>query len=89
VQAKSLQGYFQGRWRADPDFDGSLQYKVKVGRNGKVISLEGADERSRIYLNKTGFLKPGETVSKNGQQDQKIYLILNSTGEVQTLDDGE
>jgi hypothetical protein len=89
VQAKGLQGYFQGRWRADPNFDGSLQYKVNVGRNGKVISLEGADERSRIYLNKTGFLKPGEAVSKNGQQDQKVWLILNSTGDVQTLSDGE
>jgi hypothetical protein len=89
VQAKGLQGYFQGRWRADPNFDGSLQYKVNVGRNGKVISLEGADERSRVYLNKTGFLKPGEAVSKNGQQDQKVWLILNSTGDVQTLADGE
>jgi Domain of unknown function (DUF4335) len=89
VQAKGLQGYFQGRWRADPNFDGSLQYKVNVGRNGKVISLEGADERSRVYLNKTGFLKPGEAVSKNGQQDQKVWLILNSTGDVQTLSDGE
>jgi Domain of unknown function (DUF4335) len=89
IQAKGLQGYFQGRWRADPNFDGSLQYKVNVGRNGKVISLEGADERSRVYLNKTNFLKPGEAVSKNGQQDQKVWLILNSTGDVQTLADGE
>ncbi len=89
VQAKGLQSYFQGFWRADPNFDGSLQYKVNVGRNGKVVSLEGVDERSRIYLNKTGFLKPGEAVSKNGQQDQKVWLILNSTGDVQTLADGE
>ncbi len=89
VQAKGLQGHFQGRWRADPNFDGSLQYRVNVGRNGKVISLEGVDERSRVYLNKTSFLKPGEAVSKNGQQDQKVWLILNSTGDVQTLADGE
>jgi Domain of unknown function (DUF4335) len=89
IQAKGLQGYFQGRWRADPNFDGSLQYKVNVGRNGKVLSLEGADERSRIYLDKTGFLKPGEAVSKNSPQDQKVWLILNSTGDVQTLADGE
>ncbi len=89
VQAKGLQGYFQGRWRADPNFDGSLQYRVNIGRNGKVISLEGADERSRVYLSKTNFLKPGEAVSKNSQQDQKVWLILNSTGDVQTLADGE
>jgi serine/threonine protein kinase len=89
VQAKGLKGYFQRRWRADPNFYGSLQYKVKVGRNGKVVTIEGVDERSRIYLNKTGFLKPDETVSKNGQQDQKIRLILSSTGDVQTLADGE
>ncbi len=89
VQAKGLQGYFQGRWRADPNFDGSIQYKVNVGKDGKVISLEGADERSRIFLNKTNFLKPGEVVSKNGQKDQKVWLILNYTGDVQTLTDGE
>jgi Domain of unknown function (DUF4335) len=89
VQAKGLQGYFQGRWRADPNFDGSLQYRVNVGRSGKVISLEGVDERSRVYLSKTNFLKPGEVVSRNGQQDQKVWLILDSTGSVQTLADGE
>ncbi len=89
VQAKGLQGYFQGRWRADPNFDESLQYKVNIGRNGRVLSIEGQTEKSRIYLNKTGFLKPGEAVSKNGQQDQNVWLILNSTGEVQTLASGE
>jgi hypothetical protein len=89
VQAKGLQNHFQGRWRADPNSEGSLQYRVRVGRNGKVISLEGADSRSQTYLDKTGFLKKDEVVSKSGQQDQRVWLILNSTGEVQTLADGE
>jgi hypothetical protein len=89
TQAKELQSYFQERWRADPDFDRSLKYKVNVGRNGKVISLEGADVISRIYLNKTGFLKPGEAVSKNGQRDQKVWLFLTPAGNVHTWDAGE
>jgi hypothetical protein len=89
VQAKGLQGYFQKIWRADPNFDSSLQYKVNVGRNGRVISLEGIDERSKIYLNKTNFLKPGAAVSSSGQKDQKILLMLHSTGDVQTFSDEE
>jgi Domain of unknown function (DUF4335) len=89
VQAKGLQGYFQKIWRADPNFDSSLQYKVNVGRNGKVISLEGIDEKSKIYLNKTNFLKPGAAVSSSGQKDQKILLMLHSTGDVQTFSDEE
>jgi Domain of unknown function (DUF4335) len=89
VQAKGLQGYFQKIWRADPNFDSSLQYKVNVGRNGKVISLEGIDEKSKVYLNKTNFLKPGVAVSSNGQKDQKVLLMLHSTGDVQTFSDEE
>ncbi len=89
VQAKGLQGYFQKIWRADPKFDSSLQYKVNVGRNGRVISVEGSDENSKTYLNKTNFLKPGAVVSSSGQKDQKILLMLHSTGDVQTFSEEE
>jgi Domain of unknown function (DUF4335) len=89
VQAKGLQGYFQKIWRADPKFDSSLQYKVNVGRNGRVISVEGSDENSKTYLNKTSFLKPGAVVSSSGQKDQKILLMLHSTGDVQTFSEEE
>jgi Domain of unknown function (DUF4335) len=89
VQTRGLQGYFQNRWKADPNFDESLQYRVNVAKNGRVLSIEGQTEKSRIYLNKTGFLKPGEVVSKSAQQDQKVWLILNPTGDVQTLADSE
>jgi Domain of unknown function (DUF4335) len=89
VQTRGLQGYFQGRWKADPNFDESLQYRVNVAKNGRVLSIEGQTEKSRVYLNKTGFLKPGEVVSPSGRQDQKVWLILNPTGDVQTLADSE
>jgi Domain of unknown function (DUF4335) len=89
VQTRGLQGYFQNRWKADPNFDESLQYRVNVAKNGRVLSIEGQTEKSRVYLNKTGFLKPGEVVSKSAQQDQKVWLILNPTGDVQTLADSE
>jgi Domain of unknown function (DUF4335) len=89
VQAKGLQGYFQKIWRADPKFSSSLQYKVNVGRNGRVISLEGIDQESKFYLDKTNFLKPGIAVSASGQKDQKIVLVLHSTGDVQTFSDEE
>jgi Domain of unknown function (DUF4335) len=89
VQTRGLQGYFQNRWKADPNFDESLQYRVNIAKNGRVLSIEGQTEKSRVYLNKTGFLKPGEVVSQSGQQDQKVWLILNPTGDVQTLADSE
>jgi Domain of unknown function (DUF4335) len=89
VQTRGLQNHFQGRWKGDPNFGESLEYQVNVGKNGRVISVEGRTEKSRIYLSKTGFLKPGDLVSKTGQQDQKVWLILNPTGEVQTLADSE
>jgi hypothetical protein len=89
VQTRGLQGYFQNRWKADPNFDESLQYRVNIAKNGRVLSIEGQTEKSRVYLNKTSFLKPGEVVSKSGQQDQKVWLILNPTGDVQTLADSE
>jgi hypothetical protein len=89
VQVKGVQEYFQKIWRADPKFDGDLQYRVSVGRNGKVTSLEGLDDQSRFYLSKTNFLKPGEKVSKIGQQNQNVLLFLYRTGEVNTIADGE
>jgi hypothetical protein len=89
VQVKGLQEYFQKIWRADPKFSSSLQYKVNVGRNGKVISLEGIDQESKFYLNKTNFLKPGAAVSSSGEKDQKVLLMLHSTGDVQTFSDEE
>jgi hypothetical protein len=89
VQASGLRSYFQSFWRADPKFGESLQYKVSVDGNGKVLSVGGDDEKSRTYLSKTGFLKPGETVSKKGSQSQKILLILHSTGDVEALPDTE
>jgi Domain of unknown function (DUF4335) len=89
VQVKGLQGYFQKIWRADPNFDSSLRYTVNVGKNGKVISVEGDDEKSKIYLNKTNFLKPGVAVSSSSQKNQRVVLMLHSTGDVQTFSDEE
>ncbi len=89
VQTRGLQSQFRGRWKGDPNFKESLEYQVNVGKNGRVISVEGRTEYSRVYLSKTGFLKPGDQVSKNGQQDQKIFLILHPTGEVEALADSE
>jgi hypothetical protein len=89
IQAKGLQSYFQDRWHSGHNFDGILLYTVNVGKNGRILSLNGIDNRSKAYLDKTVFLKPGEVVSKNAQRDQKIWLFLTSAGNVQTWDAGE
>jgi hypothetical protein len=89
AQTRGVQEYFKARWKEDRNFDESLQYRVNVAKNGQVLSVEGQTEKSRVYLNKTGFLKPGVVVTKSGQQDQRVWLILHPSGDVQALTDGE
>jgi Domain of unknown function (DUF4335) len=89
AQTRGVQEYFKARWKEDRNFDESLQYRVNVAKNGQVLSVEGQTEKSRVYLNKTSFLKPGVVVTKSGQQDQRVWLILHPSGDVQALTDGE
>jgi Domain of unknown function (DUF4335) len=85
VQVKGVQSYFQQRWKADPAAQESLQYRIKVGQNGQVQSIEGQGNYSQRYLDKTKFLKPGDQVSTSGKKDQSVWLILRQDGEVQAL----
>jgi hypothetical protein len=89
-QAIGVRKYFQQRWKADPNFNEALQYKLLVGKTGKVISIEGQTETSRTYLDRVGFLRPGNQVaSDNYVGEQSVLLILRSDGEVETLVDSE
>jgi hypothetical protein len=89
-QAIGVRKYFQQRWKADPNFNEALQYKLLVGKTGKVISIEGQTETSRTYLDRVGFLRPGNQVaSDNYVREQFVLLILRSDGEVETLVDSE
>jgi serine/threonine protein kinase len=89
-QETSVRKYFQQRWKADPNFGEALQYKLLVSKTGSVTSIEGQTETSRMYLDKTSFLRSGmQIASANNVQDQSITLILRPDGEVQTLVDTE
>jgi hypothetical protein len=85
VQVQGVQTYFQQRWKADPSAQESLQYRIKVGQNGRVQSIEGQGNYSQIYLDKTRFMKPGDQVSAAGKKDQSVWLILRQDGDVQAL----
>jgi Domain of unknown function (DUF4335) len=85
VQVKGVQSFFQQRWKADPNAQESLQYRVKVGQNGRVQSIEGQGNYSQRYLDKTRFLQPGYQISGSGKKDQSVFLILRQDGDVQVL----
>jgi hypothetical protein len=87
AQAQETKQYFQRRWKADPNFQDSLQYNVRVDRNGKVMSINGQTENSRTYLNRTNFLKPGTKVAgaNTTGQEQDVFVILKPDGSVDTF----
>ncbi len=84
-QVDSTRQYFQARWRADPNFTESLQYNVRVGKDGKVLSVDGQTVASRKYLERTRFISPGNQVAGSGSQDRNTLVILKPDGSVEAL----
>jgi Domain of unknown function (DUF4335) len=84
-QVDSTRQYFQTRWRADPNFTESLQYNVRVGKDGKVVSVDGQTVASREYLKRTRFISPGNQVAGSGSQDQSTTVILKPDGSVEAI----
>lgn len=85
AQVDSTRQYLQTRWRADPNFNDSLQYNLRVGRDGKVVSVDGQTAASRKYLKVTNFIAPGTQVTNSGSQDQNMTVILKPDGSVEAL----
>jgi hypothetical protein len=78
--------YFQQRWKADPNFQDALQYRLQVGQDGRVLAVEGQTTISREYLSRTNFLKPGTLIAEgNYNQTQNIVLLLKPDGSVEAL----
>jgi serine/threonine protein kinase len=87
-QAIDVEKYFQRRWRADPNGQEALQYKLQVGQDGRVLTIEGQSNSSRDYLSRTNFVKPGTLIAEgNYNQAQKILLVLATNGSVDVLVD--
>jgi hypothetical protein len=85
-QATDVRKYFQQRWKADPNFQDALQYRLQVGQDGRVLTIEGQTTSSRNYLSRTNFLKPGTLIAEgNYTQTQNIFLILKPDGSVEAL----
>jgi Domain of unknown function (DUF4335) len=85
LQVDSTRQYFQTRWRADPNFTESLQYNVRVGKDGKLISVDGQTVASREYLKRTRFISPGNQVAGSSSQDQSTTVILRPDGSVEAI----
>jgi hypothetical protein len=86
-QVSSTRQYVQNRWKADPSFTESLQYVVRVGKNGRVTAIQGQTSASRDYLSRTGFIKPGTQVaeSSNSDKEQSIQVILRPDGSTEAI----
>jgi hypothetical protein len=87
AQAVETQSHFQKRWKADPNFSETLQYVIRLDKNGKVGRITPQGDISKNYLDKTRFLRPGEKLvspSRNGK-DQDVRVLLKPNGEVETI----
>jgi hypothetical protein len=85
-QAIGARKYFQQRWKADPNFQEALQYRLQVGQDGRVLTIEGQTTISREYLSRTNFLKPGTLIAEGSyNQTQNVLLILKADGSVEAL----
>ncbi len=86
-QATETQTHFQKRWKADPNFSETLQYVIRVDKNGKVVRVTPQGDISKNYLDKTRFLRPGEKLvspSRTGK-DQDVRVLLKPNGEVEAI----
>jgi Domain of unknown function (DUF4335) len=87
LQATETQSHFQKRWKADPNFSETLQYVIRLDKNGKVGRITPQGDISKNYLDKTRFLRTGEklvSASRNGK-DQDVRVLLKPNGEVETI----
>jgi hypothetical protein len=93
VITKKIQEYFQQRWSAKNNNSESLQYILNIGFNGRILSVEGATESSRIYLEKAHFITVGEQIilpRRSARLSEfKVWVIFASDGEVHTLLDSD
>jgi hypothetical protein len=97
IVASKIQKYFQRRWSAKNNTPESLQYKVNIGSNGRILSVESVNELSRTYLKKARFINVGERIIRprrsrsvsTGESAKlsafTIRVIFAPNGEVQTL----
>jgi hypothetical protein len=83
--AEDTAKYFQRRWRGDANMTESLQYRLKVNRQGRIIAIKGQGTYSQQYLNRTRFAKVGTKVTRPSDKTQEIWLLMFSNGKVEAL----
>ncbi len=77
--------YFQAKWKATPTQPNALQYVLQVGKNGTVRSISPQGEAATTYLQQTKLIKTGQKLGTAGSSDQKIRVLLQPDGGVDTF----
>jgi hypothetical protein len=77
-----VRGLFERRWRNDPNFDMDLEYQIEFYADGRIKKIQGLDDNSRLYLERTNFLQAGEKTVSASDQDHVLWLVLGARGVV-------
>ena len=77
--------YFQAKWKATPTQPNALQYVLQVGKNGKVRNISPQGEAATTYLKQTKLIEAGQKLGAAGSSDQKIRVLLQPDGGVDTF----
>lgn len=81
--------FFQSKWKADTAQPNPLQYVLQVsGKSGVIRSVEPQGEAASAYLQQSKLIEPGQKLispAAAGNNDQKIRVLLQPDGNVDTL----
>lgn len=74
--------HFKRRWPNDPNFSKDLEYQINLQADGRVQQIAGLDDNSRLYLDKTQFLRAGDQLTAASDRNHVLWLVLGVRGVV-------
>lgn len=74
--------HFKRRWPNDPNFSKDLEYQINLQADGRVQQIAGLDDNSRLYLDKTQFLRAGDQLTAASDRNHVLWLVLGARGVV-------
>jgi hypothetical protein len=80
--AGQVSTHFKRRWQNDPNFNQDLEYQIDLQTDGRVQQIAGLDNNSRIYLEKTQFLRVGDQLTAASDRNHVLWLVLGARGVV-------
>jgi hypothetical protein len=80
--ANQVSTHFKRRWQNDPNFNKDLEYQIDLQTDGRVQQITGLDNNSRLYLEKTQFLRVGDQLTAASDRNHVLWLVLGARGVV-------